>query len=275
MSDYKNKINHQYAMPNLIDSIRKTVLKTGNNIETLTSEDISGFDELHVGGQVYSEKLFKNLSLMKNSRVLDCGSGLGGPARLLSKLCQVKVTGIDLTKDFTAIAHKLSSALDMSDLTQFTTGNVLSMPFTDSTFDTVLNQHFCMNIPDKETLYREIGRVLKPDGFLVIHEIFKGEHKSLNFPVPWARDKSISHLISLQKFQSLLKDNKFTEIYCKDISEESLEWYHQIKTSGKKPSPLNQFLIFGKDLKKMVKNMQANISDNKIKIIQAIYKKNK
>jgi len=44
------------------------------------------------------------------------------------------------------------------------------VPFADETFDVVLCKEFAHHVADKEALFREANRVLKPDGLLVLFE---------------------------------------------------------------------------------------------------------
>ena len=53
-------------------------------------------------------ELAQSLNLNANSRVLDIGSGLGGPARTLVETYGCHVTGIDLTQAFCDAAAALS-----------------------------------------------------------------------------------------------------------------------------------------------------------------------
>ena len=90
-----------------------------------------------------------------------------------------------------------------------------------------------MNIADKQKLYSEMFRVLKPMGTLVIYDIFKGPKKeynysSFNYPVPWASDSSMSFLIAPDDARKLLKDTGFRELIWEDKTASALEWFNQI-----------------------------------------------
>ncbi len=272
-SNYEKNINKQYGSNDLLSSVKLALKKSGQEDCSLNLGDISGFDELHVGGYKSSQKLFQKLALTENSKLLDCGSGLGGPARTLASRFHVDVTGLDLTSDFCSTSSYLSKIVSMNDCTSFINGNVLDMPFKKGSFDAVLNQHFCMNIPDKKSLYREVYQVLKKKGRFIIHEIFSNDTKDVLYPVPWSRNREISHLISSDEFLKIMKEMSFKKVHYENISEYSLNWYKNLKSSDKKPSPLNQFLIFGKDLKQMALNMQSNLKENRIDVIQAIFEK--
>jgi cyclopropane fatty-acyl-phospholipid synthase-like methyltransferase len=59
------------------------------------------------------------MNLDTSSRVLDIGSGLGGPARTLAETFGCHVTGIDLTQAFCDAATTLSGWVGLSDRVDF------------------------------------------------------------------------------------------------------------------------------------------------------------
>ena len=50
-------------------------------------------------------------------------------------------------------------------------GNALDLPFEDRSFDVVWSQNASMNIADRDRLYSEMHRVLKPGGRLALQEV--------------------------------------------------------------------------------------------------------
>lgn len=90
------------------------------------------------------------------------------------------------------------------------------MPFEDATFDVAWTPHASMNNTDKNKLHSEIYRVLKPGGRFVMFDVLRGSNNSdgvsMHFPVPWAKEASISHLIPLEELRRLLKAVGFQEI---------------------------------------------------------------
>ena len=88
-------------------------------------------------------------------------------------------------------------------------GGAGALPFADGHFDVVWTEHVQMNIADKAGFYRELHRVLKPGGQLAFHDILAGPAEgSLHFPVPWAAEASISHLIAESDLGDLLESTR-------------------------------------------------------------------
>lgn len=79
----------------------------GQTIDRLLSEHpgldpsadgaLDNLDRFHIGGADAVGLLIGNLALAESDRVLDIGSGLGGPARQIARRTGNRVTGTDIT----------------------------------------------------------------------------------------------------------------------------------------------------------------------------------
>ena len=70
-----------YAHGGLEAAILAPLVAAGKDVERLGAGDLNGADEFHVGGAVATRELAGQLGLVAGMRVLDIGSGLGGPDR--------------------------------------------------------------------------------------------------------------------------------------------------------------------------------------------------
>ena len=145
------------------------------------------------------------------------------------------------------------------------------MPYPDATFDVAWMQHSSMNIADKERLYAEIRRILRPGGRLAMHEILAGEVSPIHFPVPWARDPSLSHLRPPEEVRALLKDLGFEELVWSDETTSALRWQQKrLAATPGGPPPLGVHLVFGDDSAEMLHNQLRNLKEGRISIVQAL-----
>ncbi|MBX2811863.1 MAG: methyltransferase domain-containing protein [Myxococcales bacterium] len=97
---------------------------------------------------------------------LDVGCGIGGSARYLAERWpNAEVTGVTLSPAQMNRATELTpSHMKVS----FKVADALELPFPDSTFDLVWSCESGEHMPDKEVFLREMVRVLRPGGHLVI-----------------------------------------------------------------------------------------------------------
>lgn len=78
----------------------------------------------------------------------------------------VRLTGIDLSPDMLDIARARADELGRDiDLRE---GDAHDLPFPEASFDAVVCTYSLCNIPDVERAVREMRRVLRPDGHLLL-----------------------------------------------------------------------------------------------------------
>lgn len=273
---YQARINAQYGSRDLEQKVLAALEAAGIHLDGITVEELTRFDELHLGGRAATLQMARRAGLSPGLRVLDVGSGLGGPARTLAQDFECLVTGLDLTRSFCDVANRLTALAGLADAVLFHHGDATQMPFEAGEFDLVWNQHFAMNIEDKARLYAEQARVLRPGGRLVIHEIVAGSQSPPHYPVPWARQPDISFLVTADEMRGLLTKAGFVIRQWEDISMEAADWYRQMaarRRKAAKPDPLGQHLVFGRDLKSMAANMQRNLKEGRVAVVAGILEK--
>ena len=138
------------------------------------------FRKWRYASRIRSE-IFESIGLRGNEKVLDvgCGSGLllnGAAMRLTSG----KALGIDIWSPQSGggnleLFWKNAKAEGVADKIEFKEADARNMPFEDAAFDVVLSSgalhHISHDFDDHERAVREMVRVLKPGGKIVIWDI--------------------------------------------------------------------------------------------------------
>jgi ubiquinone/menaquinone biosynthesis C-methylase UbiE len=202
-------VNEHYGRGALAAMIFNALRAAGKDPNALAIEDLAPVDQLHLRGREATLELARLAGITPSMQVLDVGGGLGGPARTLASEFGCALEVLDLTEEFCRAGEVLTARTGLADLVSFRHGSALEMPYPNATFDVAWTQHSSMNIADKERLYVEIRRVLRPGGRLAMHEILAGEVPPIHLPVPWARDPSLSHLRPPEEVRAILKDIGF------------------------------------------------------------------
>ncbi len=273
---YETTLNKHYGREGLTDIIIEALRASGLNLEALRPDDLSPVAEFHIGGQQATLELAHIAGVKEGLRVLDIGSGLGGPARTLAQRYGCVVTGLDLTEEFCRIATMFSELSGMQNHVSFRHGNALDMPFEDTSFDLVWTQQAGMNIEDKAKLYQEAYRVLALGGRLVFQEVLRGPVTPLHFPVPWAREASLNFLREPGEVRALLAKVGFREMVWHDVTAQYLPEYRKAAARNADPDtlpPMGLHLILGPDLGNMLQNAVRNFEEKRIVLIQGILKK--
>src|SRR5689334_5405462 len=187
-------VQKHYDQKGLLERIRQALHDAGKSLEGLTVEDLAPIDQFHSGGLGTTKVLAAKADLRPGQRVLDVGSGVGGPARWLAHTYGCHVTGVDLSPVHCEVATELSHWVGLGSLNTFRAGSALALPFPDASFDRVWTQNVQMNIQDKAGFYGEIARVLAPGGKFAFSDVVQGPGGPAYYPVVWAMDASISFL---------------------------------------------------------------------------------
>jgi SAM-dependent methyltransferase len=143
----------------------------------------------------------------------------------------------------------------------FEQGSALSMPFTTGSFDVATLLHVGMNIADKERLFAEVRRVLKPGGVFGIYDQMREADGELAFPVPWASVSQTSFVVTSLTYQRLLAEAGFEIIWARSCRDDALASFNQQTTRqpGSEGSPpLGVHVTMGPHAAEKIANHQSN-----------------
>ena len=266
MDQYSEAINRHYGDDDISSRILAALQDAGKDINSLTRDDLA-FDEFHTGGRGATRGLAQLAGLRQGMHVLDVGSGVGGPARTLAVEFGCQVTGLDLTEEFCKAADMLTARLGLGEQVAFRHGSALDMPFEDNSFDAVWTQNTLMNIEDKERVFIEVRRVLKPGGLFALQSLMTGPTPGVIFPAMWADDPSLSFTTTPEAFRELLLSSGFLELAWQDITPSSPA---PAAAATSEPPPLGFSVIGVSNLPEKSGSMRRNYGEGRVVAIQAV-----
>lgn len=127
-------------------------------------EALWGQGYLSPGGPDEVDRVLEVLSL-EGKTVLDIGCGAGGiTLHLVSHHGAAHATGFDVEKPVIEAARAHAARKGLSDRTSFVQAPPGPLPFSDAGFDLVFSKDALLHVADKDAVFREIFRVLKPGG---------------------------------------------------------------------------------------------------------------
>jgi ubiquinone/menaquinone biosynthesis C-methylase UbiE len=266
-----NPVETHYTRSDLAEAILAALKAAGKDLDHLTPDDLAPVDEFHGGQRPATVRLAELIGFTGTERVLDVGSGLGGPSRYLAWHYGCRVSGVDLTAEFVRIADMLTERTGLAGRVDYRQGSALDLPFEDASFDIVWSQNVAMNIADRGRLYAEMRRVLKPGGKLALQEVAAGPGGPPHYPVQWAREPAISFLLSQAATRSTLEAVGFRVLVWQDTTEAALQSATvRARTTGGSPPVLGTHLIIGADWQAMFQNSARNLEERRTELFNAV-----
>lgn len=184
--------------------------------------------------------------------LLDVGCGFGGSSRVLAKDYGFSVTGVTISPKQVKRAQELTpEEVDA----QFKVDDAMALSYPDASFDVVWSVEAGPHMPDKAVFAKELMRVLKPGGVLVLADWNQRDdrQKPLNFwerPVMRQLLDQWSHpaFASIEGFSEELAATGFVEgnVITSDWTKETLpSWLDSIWQGVARPAGLVKFGFSG------------------------------
>ena len=190
--------------------------------------------------------------LPAGTTVLDVGCGIGGSSRILARDYGFDVTGITISSQQVRRAQQLTPSGVSA---RFQVDDAMALSFPDGSFDVVWSVEAGPHMPDKAVFAKELLRVLKPGGILVVADWNQRDdrRRPLNFwerPVMRQLLDQWSHpaFASIEGFAELLEETGLVagEVVTADWTEETLpSWLDTIWQGIIRPQGWLQFGLPG------------------------------
>lgn len=110
--------------------------------------------------------------LKPGEQVLDLGCGAGTDSLIAAQMVgsEGSVAGIDMTAEMLEKARAAAVELGAENV-EFVEGEVERLPFADMSFDVVISNGVIDLVPDKDAVFSEFHRVLRPGGRIQIADV--------------------------------------------------------------------------------------------------------
>lgn len=156
----------------------------------------------------------KQAQIKTGETILDLGSGAGLDCFLAVKETGPvgKVIGVDMTDQMLAKAHKNLSKTHYKNI-EFRKGEIENLPVESNSIDVVISNCVINLCEDKQAVYNEVFRVLKPGGRIAISDV--AQTKEFTDEIINSKEmlcSCISGAVSIKDLQEILENAGFVNI---------------------------------------------------------------
>ena len=156
-----------------VDRVERELSARGIDPEKpLSVEALFDLDQLHYHGPEAVRAAIDRLGLTTGDRVIDVGSGLGGPARLLASEGGCRVTAVELQPDLDQLAARLTRRTGLEQRIEHRCEDFLTAERPEPGFDALVSWLTFLHIPERSKLLERCFECLRPGGSILVEDFY-------------------------------------------------------------------------------------------------------
>ncbi|RFZ89459.1 methyltransferase domain-containing protein [Shinella sp. WSJ-2] len=181
---------------------------------------------LSPGGPAEVDRVLAGIDLAGKS-ILDFGCGAGGITLHIARTYRpAEIVGYDVEQPVIERAKAAAAVQVLSSVAHFVASSPGRLPFDDGAFDVVFSKDAMIHVPDKEALFAELFRVLKPGGMLAASDWLIGHDGE---PSPDMKDYIAAEGLSFGMASSCRYLRAMAQAGFTDgIAESRNAWYREV-----------------------------------------------
>ncbi len=177
---------------------------------------------VHLGAKTWMEQLPQEQELA-GKKILDFGSGAGGPACFIAQNYDAQVTGVEISKLLVEYSQALAHHTKLIGRLEFIQVPELPLPFNHK-FDMAYSINKISSCKNKDLVFSELSRVLRSHATLIIMDWFhKSAHYSEATQAFFKFTDGIFYLNTPQEYLQQLEKNKLSYVNFKDNTKNTLK----------------------------------------------------
>ena len=140
--------------------------------DPLTLDVLTAFDQLHYFGTEAVDEAIASIRPPAGGRILDIGSGFGGPARYFADRTGTTVSAVELQPDMNATAADLTARTALCGTVEHVCGDILQVPLAPESYAGAISFLALYHIPGRAPLFPRIFAALRPGALIYVEDLY-------------------------------------------------------------------------------------------------------
>jgi len=190
----------------------------------LRYERIFGHTWVSTGGETTTKDFLLKLNLKPGMRVLDVGCGTGGSAFYMARFYGVHVHGVDLSTNMINIAEERLKREDaeVQEKVKFEVDDITKVQYPNNSYDIIYSRDTILHIGDKEGLYANLLKWLKPGGQLLVTDYCRGDQKHSQEFLDYVKSRGYD-LRTVKEYGQVLEAAGYKNVQALDMTQTFLD----------------------------------------------------
>jgi cyclopropane fatty-acyl-phospholipid synthase-like methyltransferase len=197
------------------------------NDDKLCVDDLAAFDQYHYHGTVAVDAAIKSLGIGTDDRVLEIGSGIGGPARHIAAMTGANVVALELQPDLNDLAKELTHRCGLSGRVEHACADVLDYSPDDNEFSAIVSWLALFHIDQRDRLLSRCMAWLQTSGRLFIEDLYARGNPTPVEQEDLAATLYCRYLPDRNTYESDFRRAGFSDLKIDDMSEDWQQFTHQ------------------------------------------------
>lgn len=155
-------------------------------------------------------------------RLLDVGSGVGGPAVKLAQATGCEVVGVTVSPAQAERARQRAAAAELAGRVSFQLADAMKLPFESDSFDAAWAFESLFHMPDRVQVLSEVRRVLRPGGKVIIADIVRGPELEAQEEVFLNNAFKVNAFIAAETYPPLIQQAGLELVELQDVSANTM-----------------------------------------------------
>ena len=205
---------------NFIDRVYNELKELGKEkTGDLSISELSSFDQLHYHGTEAIDYAIEKFDINEKSKVLEIGSGIGGPSRYIAQKTGASVTALELQNDHHKVGMELTKRCGLDNNVEHICGDFLTYDFKDNRYDTIVSWLALYHIPEREKLLDICFKILKSNGNFFAEDFAYHKTFSIEESQELSTDFFANYIVSYAGYASDLNRKGFVGIEKDDMTK--------------------------------------------------------